>query len=57
MPNMDIVMVFLPDVCDSYIVHECVHAAFALADMLGIEDEESICYFTEYIFKQIKNHV
>ena len=57
MPNQDVIMTFLPEVCDSFIVHECVHAAFALTDMLGIDDEESICYFTEYLFKQIKDNV
>lgn len=50
-------MVFLPKVSDAFIVHECVHAAFALNDLLGIHDEENICYFTEYLFNQIKNYV
>lgn len=57
MPNNEIIMVFLPKVSDAFIVHECVHAAFALNDLLGIHDEENICYFTEYLFNQIKNYV
>lgn len=57
MPNQDVILCFLPDAPDFYIVHECVHAAFALTEMLGIDDEESICYFTEYLFKQIKDNV
>ena len=44
---------------DSIIIHESVHAVYALIGLLGLklEDEEIFAYLLEFIYKEIKKHV
>lgn len=56
MPTNTIIICLLNDDKNT-IVHECCHAAHRLNELLGINDEEMICYFTEYLFKQIVPNV
>lgn len=44
---------------DYVIVHECVHAVYALINLvsLDLKDEEIFAYLLEYLYKEIKKYV
>jgi hypothetical protein len=45
----------------STLLHECIHLSGAVLRYLGVyvrvEDDEALCYYTEYLYKQIIKHI